>query len=237
MDRKSSIAIGFVCMLLGFLLTMQLKSVAINSRATESERMRMDTLQGLLNDEKVKNELLAESAASYRKEIERFEDEAASTGGIEAALTERLRTAETLAGLTDVSGPGVTVTMYDSAAEGADGVSAKYIIHDGDILSVVNELRDAGAEALSLNGERLTATSEIRCTGATVSVNNNRYSEPFLIRAIGDPDTLEGALRLRGGVLDVLSQWGITAEVKRSDNILIGARGGQVQFHYAGKPE
>ncbi len=232
MDKKSSFAIGFVCMILGFLLTLQFKSVAMNTKTTESERMRMDTLQQLLNDEKSKNELLNESLALSKTEIERFESEAENTGGVNAVLAEKLRSAETLAGLTELEGPGVTVTMFDSASEGG-GAEASYIIHDGDILSVVNELRDAGAEALSLNGERLIATSEIRCTGATVSVNNNRYSVPFQIQAIGDPDTLEGALRLRGGVLDVLSQWGIKAEVKKSDNILIGAYAGGTQFRFA----
>ena len=66
-----------------------------------------------------------------------------------------------------------------------------YIIHDDDLLRVINELRAAGAEAIAINGERIVAMSEIRCAGPTLSVNNNRSAPPYEIKAIGNPNNLE----------------------------------------------
>ena len=132
-------------------------------------------------------------------------------------------------------GPGLIVTMSDSTKNPADTTAdpSYYIIHDNDILQVVNELRDAGAEALSINGERLLATSEIRCAGSIVSVNNNRYAAPYVIRAIGDPAAMSSALSMRGGVIDQLSIWDIQVDVQQSEEVLIRAYTGKTTFQYA----
>ena len=107
------------------------------------------------------------------------------------------------------------------------------MIHDDDLLRLLNELRAAGAEALSVNQERLLDISEVRCAGPTVSVNNTRFTPPYEIRAIGDPKTLESALRLRGGVVETLKFWGITVDVKRKDDVVIPAYKGTRHFEYA----
>ena len=137
------------------------------------------------------------------------------------------------AGRTDVEGPGVAVILEDSTQSNVTGDEADYLIHDNDLLSVVNELRSAGAEAISLNGERLLANSEIRCTGAVVTVNGRRYAAPYVIFAIGNPDTLYSALTMRNGVVDVLSQWGISVKVTASDLLLIPKYNGTVEYQYA----
>jgi uncharacterized protein YlxW (UPF0749 family) len=119
-------------------------------------------------------------------------------------------------------GKGVIVTIDDSnsGAMGGDNKNL-YIVHDEDLLRVVNELRAAGAEAISINGQRLTANSEIRCTGPTVVINETRLAAPFIISAIGNPQTMESSLKIRGGVLENFKFWGIKAEVKIDDNVKI----------------
>ena len=108
-----------------------------------------------------------------------------------------------------------------------------YVIHDDDLLRVINELRAAGAEAISVNGQRLTGISEIRCAGPTLSVNNVRSSAPFEIRAIGDKKSLESALRMRGGVAETLGVWGIQIDIKTSDNVYIPPYRGSIRQTYA----
>ena len=108
-----------------------------------------------------------------------------------------------------------------------------YVIHDEDILRVVNELRAAGAEAISLNGQRLTATSEIRCAGPTMSVNNVRSAAPFEIIAIGDSSTLENALKMRGGVVDTLKVWGIQMAISPRTSVQVPPFNGPSPFRYA----
>lgn len=110
-----------------------------------------------------------------------------------------------------------------------------YLVHDEDLLKVINELRAAGAEAISINGQRLTATSEIRCAGPTVSVNNVRSAPPFEIRAIGSINDLENAINMRGGVADTLKVWGINMTLQSSDNVWIPAYKNPISYKYATK--
>ena len=130
------------------------------------------------------------------------------------------------------------VTIDDSKIQSKAGENQNlYIIHDDDLLKVINELRAAGAEAISVNGQRLVATSEIRCAGPTLSVNNVRSAPPYEIRAIGDSTTLENALRMRGGVMETLQVWGIQLEVKASQAVTVPAYKGAAQFSYAKEAE
>ena len=141
---------------------------------------------------------------------------------------------KTHACMTALIGEGVTVTLHDSekVASKAENPNT-YIIHDDDLLRVVNELRAAGAEAISINGQRLTATSEIRCAGPTLSVNNVRSSAPFEICAIGEKKTLNNAITMRGGVADTLNVWGIKVEVKPSEEIYIPPYKEKIHHVYA----
>ena len=101
------------------------------------------------------------------------------------------------------------------------------------MLRVINELRAAGAEAISINGERLVSTSEIRCAGPTLSVNNNRSAPPYVILAIGNPSNLASALKLRGGVLDTFKFWGIQADLTQPEVVKVPAFKGRRIFEYA----
>jgi len=108
-----------------------------------------------------------------------------------------------------------------------------FVVHDSDLLGVINELRSAGAEALSLNGERILATSEIRCAGNTVSVNNTRYAAPFVIRAIGDPDAMEQALMMRSGIVAELERFLIEITIEKHENLVIEGVENNFVFRYA----
>lgn len=126
------------------------------------------------------------------------------------------------AGLTALQGEGIIVKMDDSARIAKSGENPNvYLIHDDDILRVVNELRAAGAEAISINGQRLIATSEIRCAGPTLSVNNVRSAPPYEIRAIGEKKSLENSIKMRGGVAETLKVWGIQIEVTTAEEVYI----------------
>lgn len=218
------------------MISIQLKSVKRNDAATTNQFQRADQLQIKLTREREKNENMYKQMLQYEKDLHALQNASAENSGYARELLEQLNRAEIIAGLTDVEGAGVIVTLTDSKVKNDSLFRLDenyFIIHDEDIWRVINELADAGAEALSLNDERLIGTSEIRCSGSTVSVNNNRYAPPFVIKAIGNPQTLEAALNLRGGVIDVLRQWGIEVQIKRSNKILIPRYRGFVNFKYA----
>ena len=107
------------------------------------------------------------------------------------------------------------------------------IVHDTYLLTILNELRASGAEALSINDERILATSEIRCAGPTVSINNTKLAAPFEIKAIGNADTLENALRMPGGAIDEAGFYGIDVTIKKSNKLLIKKYTGAETFKFA----
>ena len=125
------------------------------------------------------------------------------------------------------------IAQLDKNIVEAENIKILPYIHDDDLLRLINELRAAGAEALAVNKERLLDISEIRCAGPTVSVNNTRFSPPYQIIALGEPKTLEGALRLRGGVIETLKFWGISVKVEQSDSLTVPAFKGTRRYEFA----
>lgn len=184
-----------------------------------------------LNTDKSRMEkLLAESGTSTRKM---------------QTLSKELRDTKTYAGLEPLAGPGVVVTLRDAnPAEvrkltmslGVEYTPEEYIIHDMDIFQIVNELRAAGAEAIAINDQRLTATSPIRCEGPTVRVNYTQVGVPLEIKAIGDPVALSSGLQMAGGVMD--PQKSTLALLKmvsltKSQKIEVPAFAGRTSFQHA----
>lgn len=230
---SATYSIGIVCLIMAFVVTLQIKSVMYNSAVKSQESLRVDELLKQLNDERAKNDNLNELVSSLKTDMQSFKDEAAESSDYSKTLISQLEKAELLAGLTEVEGSGVTVVVKDSTLKNTIGDPSAYIIHDSDLLALINELCDAGAEAISLNNERIISTTEIRCAGATVSINNTRVAHPFTIKAIGDPVNLENALLMRDGVYDNLTEWGLQIDIKKVSNITIPAYTGSLNYKFA----
>lgn len=107
------------------------------------------------------------------------------------------------------------------------------MVHDEDLLKIVNELRAGGAEAISINDQRIIAISEIRCVGPTININSTRYAPPYVIKAIGNPETLQAALNLKGGIVDTLKFYGIKIDIQTSNNIVVPKYSDPIRFFYA----
>jgi uncharacterized protein YlxW (UPF0749 family) len=132
---------------------------------------------------------------------------------------------EMLAGTIEVQGPGVIVELQTVPGKGP--------ILDRDLWQVVNELLAAGAEGIAVNGQRLTALSGIRTVDQRTLIYKTMTAAPYEIAAIGDPQVLESALRLRAGVVDQLNRYGIQVTIVRSDKIKLPAFRPVPNFLYA----
>lgn len=153
-DKGGSAAVAVVFAIVGFLLSSQLVSVRANTQTRAADTARLETLQELYNQELDRTERLEKQVDQMGEDLERYRQAAAENTSQGEALRAGLEKLGMTAGLVEVTGPGVTVILSDSAAVNTTGDEADYLIHDSDLLSVINELRSAGAEALSLNGER-----------------------------------------------------------------------------------
>lgn len=206
---KLSLSLTLVSMVLGFMISLQYKQQSIVrqngsviSGDTQQKQM-VSELQAL----KQENQQAQKQLADITTKVSGFEQQSAGSNGSFEKLHQTLQDERILAGSTPVQGPGVSVTLMDGVAKGADTELA--LTHDWDVRSVINELFTAGAEAVSINGYRVVATSGIFCAGPVVKINDHRIGAPFIIRAIGNPQTLESALKFQGGILDALRQRGV----------------------------
>ena len=123
------------------------------------------------------------------------------------------------AGLTAVQGPGVIIRLDDS------GLVQGSIIHDTYLVETVNVLREAGAQAISVNGQRVLPTTEILCLGPSIRINGTREFAPYHIYAIGDPDLLSKAYRDSSIYRTIVSQ-NLIYDVQTSQSIVINAYSG-----------
>ncbi len=135
-------------------------------------------------------------------------------------------------GASDVTGPGVIITLNDSKLDASKVLnSSDLLIHDGDILSIINELKNAGAEAISINDQRLVPTSSIVCGGNIIEINGEKTGAPFIIKAIGLPELLSGLSR-PGGYLQILKDATIEVDLKTSNKITIPKYSGVIAYKY-----
>jgi len=137
-------------------------------------------------------------------------------------------------GYTALQGPGVEIIMYDNIGDGIGLNFNDYIIHDLDILNIINDLRVAGAEAISINDQRIISSSEIKCGGPIIRVNGKSIGTPFVINAIGDPQVLMAAVNAPGTYGNNLTKiYGIGIQPYIKDRVEVAAYKGQFQFNYA----
>lgn len=207
-----SIGLTLICSLLGVMIGVQYNTVKQQSLSTEQQRL--SEITQALQQTQTERDALQEKNEMLEKTIQEYQD--GTYGGTDA---EQLRI---FAGLTAVSGAGVHVTMNDSSGSKSGDMNA-YLVHAEDLLSVVNELNGAGAEAISINGQRMVAGSAITCSGSIVTVNGVRVAAPFEILAVGDADVMQAALKFPGGVVDSLAPWGIEITIRREASVTVPA--------------
>jgi uncharacterized protein YlxW (UPF0749 family) len=163
--------------------------------------------------------------------IQEYKDSEAEKNVLVKNLKEDTKKYETLAGYYDVSGPGVVITMK----EPQETTGEKVLLYNYDqILTIINKLNAAGAEAISINGERYVSSTEMYLSGEKVILNGNPIMTPFEIKCIGNSDILESALNIRFGIIYQLrNEWNLDVDVKKQDSIEIPRYNKTIEFKYA----
>jgi len=217
-------------MILGLMLAAQFKNVQnVGGNVSLQRAQELTTQIQKLNQDITSQENLIQELEDRLME---YESAAQDAGKLNDAMYKDLERARNLAGLTDLEGSGViiTVNLISFQEYGQSGI-IRNVYHE-DLLMLVNELNAAGAEALAINDERIIATTEIRDAGDYIVINTNRYSAPFEIKALGNPDTLEASLMLLGGVADTLGEE-LEIKIRKENSIHIPKYNSPLQFDYA----
>ena len=213
MKVTKTLAITLVCIILGIMLAWQYKSINYNQAMNSLQGKRMSELMDdLIKLQKQRTEL-QDRLKELEKENQIYETKTEGDSAALQQIKDNLQKARIFAGLIDVKGKGIIITL--------DNNEFLTALSDADILNIVNELRASGAQAISVNDERIVAMSEIRQAGNYIMVNGQQITPPYTIKAISDPSNLERSMRLLGGVLEPLEEYQYKVELKQADEIII----------------
>ncbi len=195
---RTSLALGLVGVLAGVLFAT---NAGLFSEATDR---RPQDLRDLVRDENLRMQELTEEVDGLRSEVDGL-IHASATG--DEDHDEAPAEIGIAAGRTAVQGPGVRVELWDSPySEPPEGYTVdSLVVHQQDVDGVLNGLRAGGAEAIAVQGHRVTSTTSIRCVGNVLLVDGRIYSPPFVIEAIGNPQELTDAVNADTAVQDYLS--------------------------------
>ncbi|KZE65786.1 hypothetical protein AWM68_05245 [Fictibacillus phosphorivorans] len=190
--------LSLILLVTGFILSFSYQRAQIEKHnvVQNNEWKKEDSLRSqILNLQKTNRELAVE-LQGLQQNVQKKESKLANQEEISSKLVEDLNELRMIVGNVKVKGEGVEVTLQDSSyiPEGAN--PNDYIVHEEHIRSVIDELHVSGAEAIAINGQRISHDTYIACIGPVVSVDGNQYPAPFVITAIGNSSTLEKSLNL-----------------------------------------
>ena len=237
--KKGIILVTLLTVLSGMFITWQYKSQASQNPNPVNEKNEI--LISFINDLEVDITERENKLNALRKQLNKIDQTSSEEQIYISNLKEELYQSKLKAGLLPVSGEGIIIVVDDNKAGLASSQNDdpnRYIIHYENILNIISELKLANAEAISINDQRLTTKSEVRCVGNVILVNTTRLAPPFEIKAIGDTDLLKTLLL--SGEYDLLRGMGFPVKhsIHNQDNPLtIPAYTGSFQFEYVEEGE
>lgn len=208
-----TITIGLICFVLVYVMFLQFKVVE-QTDLTEIEAMQEKELREALSSWKAKyedaNEQLQETIIKKEEYINKINSNEEAT----ELLEQELESANILLGKTDVKGEGVIVTLEDNQET---SITAE------DLIFLVNELKDAGAEAISINNQRITNMTDIvDISEKCIKINSQIVTSPYTVKAIGNKTYLQSALSLKNiGFIDEYTAYNKTVKLEAKNNITI----------------
>ena len=181
---KFSLLMGLLCFLLSAGIAVQIRSLrgnpAVVGESQTTNQLRDSVLEWREKYEQAIDKLEYKEAelGSIRKKISSESQDAGDITDIIASNNEAL-------GLTEVNGQGVSIVCKDGEVSSSSILTSQYLVHDGDLLNLINALKNAGAEAISVNEQRIVNKTSVYCSGNIIMINNERVGSPFVIKAIG----------------------------------------------------
>ncbi|WP_448619363.1 DUF881 domain-containing protein [Geodermatophilus sp. URMC 65] len=228
--RHGQLAVALVLALAGLLAAVTYDQAAAGAQGREEVR---SALVAEVESESATTDRLAADLESLRSDVTTARDDALAATAVGQRARERVEDAELAAGALPVSGPGLLVTLADAEPDadedpvgGTTEADPRGQVRDGDLQLVVNALWASGAEAVSINGQRLGPTTAIRFAGDAVLVDFRPVTNPYLVSAIGDPATLRSRFLASPEVnaLAVISEtYGLRFEFAQEDELSLPA--------------
>lgn len=226
-----AITIGAVCIVLIAVMFAQFRTVE-ETDITGIETAREEELRTMIASWKTKYEETEQQLNETNKKITEYREKETSREETSMLLEKELQQTNMLVGKTDVTGEGVIISLLDNENRQ---------IEDTDLLALINELKLAGAEAISINDKRIVNMTDIVVVNDTILVNEERVTSPYTVKVIGNQTYLSSALSLKNsGYIDKYTSLGKTIKMTLEKNIKIlayNSNNNLMEFKYAKEVE
>ncbi|WP_409305336.1 DUF881 domain-containing protein [Peribacillus sp. SCS-155] len=222
--RGRHVVLSLVCLVLGFITAYSYNLTKKQyGHAGQSEQVwnRDYQLRQQMIQQEERNRELQEELLNKQEQVASIEKELTGNAKVFFNLAEDAEKYRLYLGKVKVKGKGLKVTLQDGSVSDKSANPNDYLVHEQHVLSVVNELYISGAEAVAINGQRLSHSSYIVCDGPVITVDGTPYPAPFVISAIGEPETLEAAFDITGGLKERLIQENISVKLEKVDSIVL----------------
>ena len=234
-----TITIGIVCFLLVMIIFMQFKVVR-QSEETNINTMQEAELRQELANWKIKYEEAKEKYDETSETLKTYKEESTSDNQTKETLEKELENLEMALGKTNVEGEGGIITLNEKTEKELADEEEITPINAQDLIYIVNYLKDAGAEAISINGERIVNNTYIvDIVGESIIKINSKYlrTNSYEIKAIGNSSYLESSIFGKGGYVEQLNTTGINAKIERSNRVRISKYEGDFETKYMQEKE
>ena len=238
MNKKLiSLILGLMCVLLSYGTAVQIKTIN-GTGTTISTNARENELRDAVLKAKEKYDNLYEELEKIEIQLEKERTNSTQNNTELEQLENTIKEGNKILGLSEVTGHGLIITVDDNNKIPLNEILYDpnlLIVHDTDLINIVNELKNAGAEAISINDQRIVTTSSIECDGNVIKINGQKVGAPFEIKAIGFPEALINVDRF-GGYIQNLREWralDVTVTKVDKEKITIPKYTGVIKFEYA----
>lgn len=231
--NKQYLVVASVALLLGIILAMTFKTVSssLGRGVMPSQRAQQIALE--LNKEKELNAELKKVNDDLEAKIKEYEQSAASNNTYVNTLYSDASLYRSLAGYTDLVGEGVIIEITEPKSlidiSESLGISGNTDL----LLKLISTLNAGGAEAISINDQRVTSFTEIERTGDYIVINGVPTNTPIVVKAIGDSDYLDSALRIKNGMVDQIRYFNYIVNVVKENNVVVPKTGKFRTFKYS----
>ena len=230
-----TIVLGITCFVLVYIMFVQFKTV-YQTDITSIENMRETELREELASWRTKYEETAQKLKDTNNKIIEYNQTSQDNQKAKQILQNELIQAETYLGLTDVVGDGIIIILRDNENIIEDELeiyNRRITVYD--LLQLFNELKLAGAEAIEINGVRITNKSDIALiSDSFIKIDNTRLKSPYVVKVIGNPTTLESALiQKNSGYIDkIIKPYDKIIEIQKAKQIEIKGYSGEWNLRY-----
>ncbi|MBS4535408.1 DUF881 domain-containing protein [Clostridium sp. D2Q-14] len=210
-----------VCVLLGIIISIQYKTVndVVGPDSIPSQKNK-ELVNELARLEEEKEGLMNE-LTNLENKIKKYESEASKESDYIKELSEELEKYRMFSGYEEVEGPGVEIVINEPEINDEYAHSSSIVENYDYLLDIISYLNVTGSEAISINDLRYTSYSEMLIAGEHINFNNKPIGAPIKIKAIGPSDDIESALRISGGIINLMESYGFQIEIKKHDKLTI----------------